>query len=261
MQRSAGDAPRGCTAVTGDITSAATDSALRAALPPRLDHVVICVAPSTARGDSYAIYPAAARGAAALAVALGVSHVVYVSSTGIYDRRDGSEVTESTPIQPTNPRVQALHEAEQAISDAASHGISVDIVRAAGLYGPGRDPAARFAGGAVPPETWCNFSWRDDVADAIRHLLAQPNTGTVRVFNCTDGAPFQAEAITRALTGASPTHHAAKGDGGRVVAGRSSQRIRVDALRATGWEPAVPTVFEGLRRLGHALPGLDGSAT
>jgi nucleoside-diphosphate-sugar epimerase len=261
LQRSAGEPPAGCVAVVGDITSAATDPALRAALPDTIDHLVVCVAPSTARGDSYAMYPAAARGAVALAAALGVRHVVYVSSTGVYDRRDGSEVSEATPIEPTSPRVQALLDAELAIAEAVGHGMRADIVRAAGLYGPGRDPAGRFVRSAVPPDTWCNFSWRDDVAEAIRHLLSQPGAVAFGVYNCTDGHPVQAEAITRALTGAPPTPLAETTAEGRVTAGRSSQRIRVDALRATGWQPAVPTIFDGLRRLGHALPGLEPSAT
>lgn len=257
LQRTPREAPAGCTAVTGDITTAASDAQVRAVLPDTVDNIVVCVAPSSGRGDSYAIYPSAARGAAALAVALGVGRVLYVSSTGIYDRQDGSEASESTPIQPTTARVQALFDAEREVAGAGAAGISVDVVRAAGLYGPGRDPAGRFAGGAVPGETWCNFSWRDDVAEAIRHLLARPATGEVCVFNCTDGHPVQAAAITAALTGAVPAAGAVSAERGRVVAGRSSQRIRVDALLATGWRPQVPTVFDGLRLLGHALPGLD----
>jgi nucleoside-diphosphate-sugar epimerase len=261
LHRSGGTAPRGCVAVTGDVTTAATAPVTLTALPPAVEHLVVCVAPSSARGDSYAIYPAAARGAQALAAALGVRHVVYVSSTGIYDRHDGSEVSESVPIAPTNPRVQALLDAEQAIASAASDRVRVDIVRAAGLYGPGRDPADRFARGAVPPDTWCNFSWRDDVAEAIRHLLTQPAASSVHVFNCTDGHPVQAAAIRQALTGSARSRHEVAGADGPGTAGRSSQRIRTDALQATGWQPSVPTVFDGLRRLGHTLPGLAATVS
>lgn len=257
LQRSAVAAPAGCVAVLGDISTAVNDAALRAMLPDAVDHVVVCVAPSSNRGDSYAIYPAAARGAVALAAVLGARSVVYVSSTGVYNRHDGSDVSESTPIVPTDARVQALYDAEQAVASAAGPERNAYVLRAAGLYGPGRDPARRFAAAAVSPETWCNFSWRDDVVGAIAHLLAQPVTGEARTFNCTDGYPVQAGRITLALTGVAPNATGEPSDGGRVSAGRSSQRIRIDALLATGWLPQVPTVFDGLQRLRHALPGLD----
>jgi nucleoside-diphosphate-sugar epimerase len=129
----------------------------------------------------------------------------------------------------------------------------VRILRAAGLYGPGRDPAPRFAAGATPADIWCNFSWRDDVRDAIAHLLDIPPAAPVETFNCADGHPVQAGEITMALTGRAPVAEATVALDGTVRAGRSNQRIRVDALRATGWSPAMPTIFDGLRALGHAI--------
>jgi nucleoside-diphosphate-sugar epimerase len=129
----------------------------------------------------------------------------------------------------------------------------VRIVRAAGLYGPGRDPAARFAAGATAADIWCNFSWRDDVRDAIAHLLDTPPAQTVERFNCADGTPVLAGDITMALTGRAPAPVDASPLDGKVRAGRSSQRVQVDALRATGWTPSMPTVFDGLRALGHAI--------
>ena len=120
-------------------------AAIRATLPPRIDHLVVCIAPSRARGDDYGVYPQAATGAAALARAMGIRSVLYVSSTGVYDRQDGSEVTEQSVITPHDARVQALYDAEQHIAALATNepprDVTVHIVRAAGLYGPQRDPA------------------------------------------------------------------------------------------------------------------------
>ena len=255
VSRSERPAPAGCVALQADITRGTDDPAFAALLTAPLRAIVVCVAPSTARGDSYAVYPAAARGTASLAAAFGARAVVYVSSTGIYDRHDGSAVDERTLIAPANERVQALFDAELTVLATASAERSAIVLRAAGLYGPGRDPAARFASGATAADTWCNFSWRDDVIAAIAHVLTLPPTGHGAVYNCTDNHPVQAGDITHALTGTRPTAEAPVDPHGPVRAGRSNQRISSAALLATGWRPAAPTVFDGLTLLGHALPG------
>jgi nucleoside-diphosphate-sugar epimerase len=257
LSRSAQSAPAGCQAVAGDITVGALDARWMDVIQPHITRMVICVAPSSSRGDSYAIYPAAARGAAALAATLNVTSVVYISSTGIYDRQDGSDVDERTLIAPATARVQALMEAELAILATASP------------TRPGRDPGARFAQGSTDPDTWCNFSWRDDVVAAIAHVLQRPATGKGELFNCTDNTPVQAGLITQALTGRAAAVSAPADDTERaaapyaalpVRAGRSNQRISSELLLATGWTPTMPNVFAGLRALGHALPGLEERA-
>lgn len=256
VSRSAREAPAGCHALQADITRGAEDGAFATTLSSPLAAIVVCVAPSSARGDSYAVYPAAARGVADLAHRFDARAVVYVSSTGIYDRQDGSAVDERTLIAPTNDRVQALFDAELTVLATATADRSAVVLRAAGLYGPGRDPGARFASGATPAATWCNFSWRDDVIAAITQMISRAPVGGGEVFNCTDNHPVQAGDITYALTGRRPAEPAGAADGtGPVRAGRSNQRISSAALLATGWRPVAPTVFDGLALLGHALPG------
>lgn len=255
LSRSGNAVVPGCHAVAGDITQ--SPESWRHALPDQVDALVVCVAPSSARGDSYAIYPAAAAGAARLAALLHVRTLLWVSSTGIYDRHDGSQVTEATPIEPRNDRVQALWDAECLVAAAALPDRTAYVLRPAGLYGPGRDPGPRFAAGSTPPSTWCNFSWRDDVRDAMAHLLSLPTTGGAHTFNCTDDHPVRAADITQALTGQRPSAGATSHGDGPVRSGRSNQRIRSTALLGTGWTPRMRTVFDGLRALGHALPGLE----
>lgn len=260
VSRSAQSAPAGCLALQADIRRGPDDDAIAAHVSAPLAAIVVCVAPSRERGDSYAIYPEAARGVAALAQRLGASAVVYVSSTGVYDRQDGNLVDERTLIAPSSERVHALFDAELTVLATASSARRAIVLRAAGLYGPGRDPGPRFASGSTAADTWCNFSWRDDVVSAIGHVLDRPAVGHGEIFNCTDNHPVRAGEITRALTGAlpdAPTGTATATDA-PVRAGRSNQRISSAALIATGWTPSVPTIFDGLRRLGHALPGLAG---
>lgn len=267
LQRSARPSLAQVAAIAGDITHAAAGAASRDALcaavthalPLPIDHLVVCVAPSRARGDDYSLYPRAAAGVVVLARALGIRSVLYVSSTGVYDRQDGSEVTEQSPITPHDARVQALHDAEQLLLQLADdQDTTVHIVRAAGLYGPQRDPIARFTDPAfAAANVWCNFSWRDDVISAIAHLLQHDRAPGVRVFNCADGTPLRSSDIAATLTGRTtptPEDRAPIDRSAPVRSGRSNQRINVDALLATGWRPAAPTVYDGLRLLGHSVP-------
>jgi nucleoside-diphosphate-sugar epimerase len=194
-----------------------------------------------------------------LAKALHIRSVLYVSSTGVYDRQDGSEVTEQSAITPHDARVHALYDAEQRIATVAHYAdATVHIVRAAGLYGPARDPVARLADPAfAASDVWCNFSWRDDVISAIAHLLQHDRAPGVRIFNCADGTPLRSAAIASTLTGRAvhtPEERAPVDGATPVRSGRSNQRVNIDALLATGWRPAAPTVYDGLRLLGHQVP-------
>lgn len=262
-------------ALTGDIASAARgpeqlaalQSVVQAALPGPIGHLVVCIAPSRTRGDDHGIYSQAAAGVAVLARALRIRSVLYVSSTGVYDRHDGSEVTEQSAIVPRDTRGQALYDAEQRIATVADDDdATVHIVRAAGLYGPQRDPRARLADPALAAgNVWCNFAWRDDVVSAITHLLMHDRAPGVRVFNCADGTPLRSSAIAATLAGRAmdssmdATEHTVIDRVAPLRRGRSNQRINVDALKATGWRPIAPSVYDGLRLLGHQVPPAPGT--
>ena len=255
VQRSSTPAPDGCVGVTAAIEELADQPALLRQLPERIDALVLAVAPSRARGDDYAMYPTTARGAAQLVARLGARQLLQISSTGVYNRHDGAVVQEEMALTPGDTRVQALQEAEQIVQAQAGRDCTVTTLRPAGLYGPGRDPAPRFLQPHPAPGLWCNFSWRDDVVSAMLHVLDLPPTAHARVFNCTDHVPVRAGAIVHALTGVP----APDGDQDEVpTVSRSNQRVSSAALIASGWSPAVPDVFSGLRRLGHALPGREG---
>jgi len=257
VRRTPGPAPAGCHGLVGDLAEPAGGHALQEALRAqgveRVAQVIVAVAPSRARGDDYGIYPAVAGGARLLATALGARQLLWISSTGVYGEQDGRVVPESMP-HPTNrdPRVEALLLAESRILEAAADGVGPIVLRPAGLYGPGRDPAPRFRSAVGALDRWCNFSWRDDVIAAVQHLLDHPPAGPA-TFNCTDDTPVEAWRIVQALTGAKPLP-GSSGDG-ETAGGRSNQRVSSAALKATGWQPTVPSIFDGLERLGHALPG------
>jgi nucleoside-diphosphate-sugar epimerase len=270
LQRSATAAlPSGIIAITGDIRDGANGPWMTE-LPAQLDHVIVCVAPGRSVGDGYAeTYPVAARGAVAVARALGARTMVYTSSTGVYGRTDGGISRETDPIVPRDPRQQALFDAEQhVLTDGATDGATAPprlariVLRVAGLYGPGRDPAPRYRAAATTDPagaeaTWTNLAWRDDVISAITHVIMYPFVpGSAHCFNCADGTPMDIAAIARALGARVEAAPSA-----RSHAGRSNQRIVVDALRATGWSPSQPTVLHGLAALGHSIDWPQGEAT
>ena len=257
----------------GDITGnpATWEEMLRDG-PSSVDHVVLCAAPARARGDTHAsTYPAAARGALRIATLLGARTIIYTSSTGVYGVGDGSVVDESSAVSDADERVRALVEAEQLLLRGDTHNVVHGdvhdvsgkstrriVLRVAGLYGPGRDPAERFRAADTREDDgarWCNFAWRDDVCSAVMHLQSDSAaisdaSRDANIFNVADGHPVQARDITSWLQ----REPAAQTNAKELRSTRSNQRVATDKLRATGWRPAVRTVFDGLVMLGHG-PG------
>jgi nucleoside-diphosphate-sugar epimerase len=124
----------------------------------------------------------------------------------------GSLLVEGTPVRLSgqdsrrgtfSQRHSTFYDAEQRIATVARDPhATAHILRAAGLYGPQRDPAARLADPTFAAgDVWCNFSWRDDVVSAIVHLLRHDRAPGARIFNCADGTPLRSSAIAAVLTG------------------------------------------------------------
>jgi nucleoside-diphosphate-sugar epimerase len=97
--------------------------------------------------------------------------IAYVSSTGIYGDVRG-RVDESTPLRGTGPRAVARREAEAVWRDAGAV-----VVRAPGIYGPGRGLHLRLARGTARiPGDGTNHVSRihvEDLAAALHALLAR----------------------------------------------------------------------------------------
>jgi nucleoside-diphosphate-sugar epimerase len=74
-------------------------------------------------------------------VALGGSHLVYVSSTGVYAPGGGAWVDESWPLAPATASGRARLAAERALPAGTA------ILRAAGIHGPGRGLVDRIRAG------------------------------------------------------------------------------------------------------------------
>ncbi|MGI9248136.1 MAG: NAD-dependent epimerase/dehydratase family protein, partial [Woeseiaceae bacterium] len=64
---------------------------------------------------------------------------IYISTTGVYGDCSGAEVTEATPVNPGNERSARRVAAEELLSKwTAGTGCELIILRAPGIYGPGR---------------------------------------------------------------------------------------------------------------------------
>ena len=123
---------------------------------------------------------------------------VYLGSTAIYGKTDAAWVDEETPISPATPRARARQAAEQAILEAQRGGeFPGVIVRAPGIYGPGRTLADRIRrGGYRVPGDGRNFVNRIHVDDLARILLAASERGRPgTVYLAADDCPERARVV------------------------------------------------------------------
>lgn len=116
------------------------------------------------------------------------AHVVYISTSGVYGDCGNATVTEDRPVAPTTDRARRRVDAERQLRAWCPH---ATILRAPGIYGPGRLPLASVRDGAPvladADSGWTNRIHIDDLA-AIAWRAGQqhwPHT----VYNTSDGHP------------------------------------------------------------------------
>jgi nucleoside-diphosphate-sugar epimerase len=138
---------------------------------------------------------------AEIAPALGAaSHVVYLSTTGVYGAHRG-RVDEATPVDPSEPRARQRLDAECCYRDGGA-----TVLRAAGIYGPGRGLHLRIKSGIFRiPGDGQNVVSRIHVADLAEMVLGifrrardsePPLAARSEVFVAADDTPVpQIEAI------------------------------------------------------------------
>lgn len=131
----------------------------------------------------------------------GLRWIGYFSTTGIYGDRDGGWVDETTPPSPASPRAMRRIEAEaqwRQVADTASGGV-IDLLRIAGIYGPGRSAFDSLRSGEarriLAPGHCFGRIHRDDIAGAAFAAMLNPPTGA-RVLNLTDDLPGESAVVT-----------------------------------------------------------------
>ena len=127
----------------------------------------------------------------------------YVSTTGVYGDRAGAEVTEATPPAPGQERSRRRLAAEEAWRALAAGHCALDLMRAGGIYGPGRSPFDDLRAGTArrvlrPGHVFSRIH-RDDIAQAVCAAIAQDLPPAPRVLHLVDDEPAEsAEVIAHA---------------------------------------------------------------
>lgn len=115
---------------------------------------------------------------------------VYISTTGVYGDRRGDTVDETTPPNPSNERAGRRVAAEEQLATwAAEHDCKLVVLRAPGIYGPGRLGIERVrAGMPVLDESDANPGNRIHVDDlATCCIAALSNDVPAGIYNVGDG--------------------------------------------------------------------------
>nr|WP_318381100.1 SDR family oxidoreductase [uncultured Enterobacter sp.] len=141
-----------------------------------VDALVITL-PARRSGPGETFYLQAMQEIVDSALAHRIPRIIFTSSTSVYGNGSGT-VKESTPRNPVTSSGRVLKELEDWLHNLP--GTSVDILRLAGLVGPGRHPGRFFAGKTAPDgQHGVNLVHLEDVIGAITLLLQAPKGGHI----------------------------------------------------------------------------------
>lgn len=125
--------------------------------------------------------------------------VGYVSTTGVYGDRGGGEVDEATPPAPGQARSRRRLAAEEAWRAATAGRAALDLMRAGGIYGPGRSPFDDLRVGTARRVVKSGHAFsrihRDDIAWAVLAAIGQEPPPAVRVLHLVDDEPADSAAV------------------------------------------------------------------
>jgi len=158
---------------------------------------LLCSVPPDAAGDR-----ALACHRDALAGAGRLVWIGYFSTTGVYGDQGGGWVDEASPVSDASPRARRRIEAEQgwaALAHAACGG-RIDLIRLAGIYGPGRSVFDQIRAGTarriIAPGHCFGRTHRDDIAAAtLAAMQTPPGRQGARVLNFSDDEPAESSLV------------------------------------------------------------------
>ncbi|MFJ2619872.1 SDR family oxidoreductase [Glutamicibacter sp. NPDC087344] len=175
-----------------------------------------------------------------------LKRLVYVSSTAVSGGDHGEWIDESTPAEPNRETSQILALTEQ---EFLGSGLPVTILRASGIYGPGRNhliTQVRNGTARLPVGShWTNRIHRDDLAQAIVHVASMGERAD-ELYMVTDNEPAQLEDIFAFLSAQLdlPVPPQAAEPSTRRAADR---RVKNSKLLSTGFALEFPGYREGYR--------------
>lgn len=232
-------------AITADLTDVAALRTALSGLDP-FDVVVFTTAPDNRSEAAYR--SAYVDGPATLLTALAVhpGRAVLTSTTGVYGDDDGRWITASSNADPALPTAKIVVEGERNLAAL----IPTSIIRAAGIYGPGRTyliDRVRSGGIVTSPASaphWTNRIHRDDLVAALAIAAIHPSPPAIAIAVDDEPVPLAtvAEWLAAELNVSLPTDPSPDQQA-------SGKRCRNSELKDMGWEPAYPTFREGYRSL------------
>lgn len=179
-----------------------------------------------------------------------VPRLVYCSSTSVYGNQGGEEVTEETPTAPESPWSVARVEAEDALRI-----VGAMIVRAAGIYGPGRNILERHAAGqlrhAGDPERPVNLIHVDDLAGLLIACVDQGRPGQVYLGATGRPVPWSAlaEVAVQRVGRPLPAYEPVPQDPNVAMFYRESKRCFPTRFAELGFALRYPDTLAVLREL------------
>ena len=226
----------------------------------RAEAIVVSIPP---RGGAGA---ALDRFGAAIATAPALRRIVYYSTIGVYGDHSGAWVDETGATRTRTSRGLArLEDEARWMAAARARGAEVDILRLAGIYGPGRNTLINLAHGdarrIVKPGQVFNRAHVDDIAEISRLALTCGLKG--EIWNVADDEPAPPQDVVvyaAALLGVEPPPE--EPFDGAMLSPMAREfytdNKRVSIAKAktlVGFAPAYPTYREGLRALAEAGEG------
>jgi nucleoside-diphosphate-sugar epimerase len=223
----------------------------------KAEAIVVSIPPRDGAGA------AVERFAAAIAAA---RRIIYYSTIGVYGDHSRGWVDETSATLTRTARGLARIEDEaQWTAAARARGAEADILRLAGIYGPGRNALVNLRQGQarriVKAGQVFNRAHVDDIAELTRLVLTRGLEG--QIWNVADEEPAPPQdvvAYAAALLGLEPPPEERFEDArlSPMTAEFYADNKRVSIARAKqalGFKPAYPTYREGLRALAEAGEG------
>jgi nucleoside-diphosphate-sugar epimerase len=206
------------------------------------------------------------RFAAAIAAAPALRRILYYSTIGVYGDHAGKWVDEASATLTRTARGLARLDDEMRWTEAARvRAAEADILRLAGIYGPGRNALVNLRRGEarriVKPGQVFNRAHVDDIAQATRLVLTMGLPG--QIWNVADDEPAPPQDVAgyaAALLGLEPPPEEPFDQARLSPMAREfyadNKRVSIAKAKALlGFAPAYPTYREGLSALAEAGEG------
>ncbi len=208
--------------------------------------------------------------AATIAAAPALRRILYYSTIGVYGDHAGAWVDEgSATLTRTVRGLARLKDEARWEAAARARGVEADVLRLAGIYGPGRNALINLRQGQarriVKRGQVFNRAHVDDIAEISRLVLTRGLEG--QIWNVADEEPAPPQDVVAhaaALLGVAPPpeerFEEARLSAMAVEFYADNKRVSIaKAKRLLEFTPAYPTYREGLKALADAGEGREGT--